>query len=102
MKEIKLIPDAPFFNSVDVAVLDFPNGTDGEMRQRCKITLEFAEYDVRQLQGRELDFQAAMDYYRDRIYKLVKLHISQDWECVGGMDEVLAIVETALKRYYAA
>lgn len=43
MKEIKLVPDVPFFNSVDIAVLDFPN----------------------------------------------------------GMDEVLAIVEAALKRYYA-
>lgn len=91
----------PFFNSVDIAVLDFPNGIDGKARQRCKITVEFAEYDIRQLQSRGFDFQSAMDYYRDRIYKLVKLHISQDWECVGGMDEVLAITEAALKRYYA-
>lgn len=100
MKEIKLVPDVPFFNSVDIAVLDFPSGIGSEARQRCKITVEFAEYDVRQLQSRGLDFRSATDYYRDRIYKLVKLHISQDWECVGGMDEVLAIVEAALKRYY--
>lgn len=100
MKQIKLIPNVPFYNSVDVAVLDFPDGTDAKARQRCKITVEFAEYDVRRLQARGLDFPTAMGCYRDQIYQLVKLNISQDWECVGGMDEVLAIVEAALKRYF--
>lgn len=39
MKQIKLKPDPPFHNSVDVAVIDFPKGLDGgEERQRCKVT----------------------------------------------------------------
>lgn len=100
MKQIKLIPDAPFYNSVDIAVLDFPNGIDGDARKRCKITAEFAESDVKQLQARKLDFQAAMEYYKSWIYDVVKLHIAQDWECIDGMDETLAIIENALQRYY--
>ena len=57
MKQIKLVPDPPFYNSVDVAVLDFPAGLDGPPRRRCKITVEFAEVDVRQLQARGLDHE---------------------------------------------
>lgn len=100
MKQIKLIPDPPFYNSLDITVLDFPSGTDAEPRRRCKISVEFAEADVKQLQSRGLDFEAAMSYYKSWIYDVVKLHIAQDWECVGGMDEVLSAVEAALKRYY--
>lgn len=100
MKAIQLIPDAPFYNSVDISVMDFPNGTVNEARRRCKITAEFAEYDVRQLQERGLDFEAALAYYSEWIYNTVKFHISQDWECIGGMDETLAIIKGALQRYY--
>ncbi len=57
MKQIKLVPDPPFYNSVDVAVLDFPAGLDDPPRRRCKITVEFAEVDVRQLQARGLDHE---------------------------------------------
>ena len=32
MKQIRLVPDPPFYNSVDVAVLDFPAGLDGAAR----------------------------------------------------------------------
>ena len=52
MKEIKLKADKPFHNNVDVAVIDFPDGPEGEERQRCKVTVEFAESDVKQLQDR--------------------------------------------------
>ena len=40
MKEIKLVCDTPFFDKVDVNVLDFPSGHEGEPRRRCKITLD--------------------------------------------------------------
>ena len=100
MKEIKLVPDAPFYNSVDVAVMDFPNGLDGEPRTRCKVTIEFAEVDVRQLQSRGLDYDAALAYYRDWLYQVVKVHLSQDWTCISGLPEVESHIEAALKRYY--
>lgn len=100
MKEIKLIPDKPFHNSVDVAVMDFPGGLEGEPRKRCKITAEFAECDVEQLKQRGLDFEQAMDYYREWLYGVVKVHISQDWECVGGWEEVIEIIKEKVSAYY--
>lgn len=53
MKEIKLVCDAPFFDKVDVNVLDFPSGPEGEPRRRCKITVEFGPYDLAQLKSRD-------------------------------------------------
>lgn len=100
MKEIKLRADKPFKNNVDVAVLDFPQGRDGEERQRCKITVEFAEYDVQQLQSRGLDFEAAMDYYKDWINRVVKVHLSSEWKCVEGWDDVMGIIAEKVKMYY--
>ncbi len=100
MKQIKLKPDVPFYNSVDVAVIDFPKGLDGEERQRCKITAEFAEYDVRQLQRRGLDFDGAMAYYADWLYQVVKVHLAQDWEAVSGLDQVMDIIREKVMAYY--
>lgn len=100
MKEIKLKPDEPFYNRVNVAVLDFPDGLQGRERQRCKVTVEFAESDVRQLQKRGLNVEEAMDYYREWLYKVIKVHLSQDWKCVDGYDQVMAIVEERVRSYY--
>lgn len=100
MKEIKLVPDAPFHNRVDVAVMDFPDGRDGRERQRCKVTVEFAESDVRLLAKNGFDFEQAIAHYKDWLYRVVKVHISQDWTCVGGWDEVFSLVEERVKSYY--
>ena len=62
--------------------------------------MEFAEVDVRQLQARGLDHDGALAYYHDWLYQVVKVHLAQDWTCIGGMDEVFACIETALARYY--
>lgn len=61
-------------------------------RKRCGITLEYAPRDVRELAERGMDREAMLAYYRQRIYDLVKMNISQDWACAGGMDEVMEIV----------
>lgn len=100
MKEIMLKPDAPFHNSVDVAVIDFPDGPAGRQRQRCKVTVEFAEIDVRQLQKQGVDFEGAMEYYRKWLYEVVKFHLARDWRCIEGWDEVMIIVEERVKSYY--
>lgn len=100
MKQIKLLPDAPFHNKVDVAVIDFPDGLDGRQRQRCKVTVEFAEFDVKQLQKRGLDFDGAMDYYRDWLYNVVRYHIASDWEAVEGYDAVFDIIRQKVGAYY--
>lgn len=98
MKEIKLVPDRPFHNSVDVTVIDFTG--EGKERKRCKVTVEFAETDVKQLQNRGLDLHDAMRYYRDWLYKVVKVHISQDWQCVAGYEEIMDIIKEKITQYY--
>ena len=100
MKEIKLKPDKPFYNSVDVAVMDFPKGRGEDPRQRCKVCVDFSEFDVRQLQKRGLDFDGAMEYYKDWLYKIVKLNIASDWTCVEGYEAVMRIIEENVKRFY--
>lgn len=100
MKDILLKADPPFHNSVDVAVIDFPDGPEGRQRQRCKITVEFAEFDVRQLQKRGMDFEQAMEYYKEWLYEVIKYHIAQDWQCTGGWDEVMATIEEKVKAYF--
>lgn len=80
--------------------LDKPAGGDpaslGASRKRCGITLDYAPRDIRELQAQGLDREGMLEYYRQRIYDLVKVNISQDWECVGGLEEVMAIVEEHL------
>ena len=44
--------------------------------------------------------ESAMAYYRDYLYQLVKVNISSDWTCVGGLEETMAIVQEHLKKYY--
>lgn len=92
MKQIRLVPALELGNKLNVDVMDFPDGSDA-CRKRCGITLEYAPRDIRDLESRGMDREAMLDYYRQRIYDLVKVNISQDWECCGGMEEVMSIVE---------
>ena len=39
MKEIKLIPDAPFYNRVDVHVMDFPTAETAKKGRDAKLRL---------------------------------------------------------------
>lgn len=54
IKEIKLTPEPPLYNYVDIAVMDFPNGRDGHPRTRCKVTVQFGDYDIDQLKKQGL------------------------------------------------
>lgn len=107
-KEILLVCDPPFFNSVDVQVCDFPSGFDadkyaaGELRwrSRCKITVEFAKIDVLTLKQQGLDFDGAMEHYRSWLYKIVKVHIASDWKCVDGYETLMEMIENKVKLYY--
>ena len=106
MKQIELIPALELGNKLNVDVMDFPEDDGGAAegaaegaarpagprRKRCGITLEYAPRDIRELREQGMDPEAMLEYYRKRVYDLVKLNISQDWACCGGMDEVLQIV----------
>ena len=101
MKEIRLIPALELGNKLNVDVMDFPDGKaepGAKERRRCAITVDYGPRDVRELKEQGLDTEGMLEYYRKRIYDLVKVNISQDWECVGGMEEVLRIVEKHLLK----
>ena len=100
MKEIKLSADKPFHNNVDVSIIDFPDGLEGRERRRCKITVDFAESDVRQLKQQGMDFDDAMTHYEEWLYAVVKLHIAQDWKCISGYEQVVDIIKDHVKLYY--
>lgn len=100
MKEIKLVCEEPFHNSVDVAVMDFPDGLDAHPRKRCQITVEFAQSDVNQLKRQGLDYDEAIVYYQDWLYDTVKMYLADDWKCVGGYDELFELVRQRVSAYY--
>lgn len=97
MHKIKLAPDKPFYNRCDVTVYDV---TGEKEKKRCKIAVEYAEVDVRQLKDQDMDFEAAMTYYREWIYKVVRHYIADDWQCTEGMDEIMKIVEEHITKYF--
>lgn len=97
MHKIKLVPDKPFYNRCDITVYDV---TGEKEKKRCKIAVEYAEVDVRQLKQQGMDYKAADDYYRDWIYKVVKHYIADDWECTEGMDEIMKIVDEHIAQYF--
>ncbi len=98
MKEIELRPAMEYAHKLDVDVIDFPDGEKTKARKRCGITLDYGWRDVAELQRQELDMEGMLACYRQRIYDLVKVNISQDWTCTGGMDETLAIVEKHIRE----
>lgn len=101
MKEIRLVPDAPYSYKVDVAAMDYPQGADGPERRRLKVTVEYGKFDIDQLKKRGIDtLESAVSYYRDWIYNMVRISISSDWECIGGMDETLEIIRGYIEKYY--
>lgn len=102
IKEIKLAPEPPLYNYVDIAVMDFPNGRDGHPRTRCKVTAQFGDYDIDQLKKQGLDYEGAVNYYEDWLYRIIKLNLAQDWTCVEGWDQVMGIIEKKLAARYDA
>lgn len=100
MKKIKLIPDSPFHNYADVVVADFPDGEDRPWRKRCKVTVEFSEYDIEQLKQKGLDFEGAVEHYKAWLYNVVKANLAQDWECADGFDDVMKIIKDKISLYY--
>lgn len=92
MKEIRLEPAIEYGHKAQVDVLDYPNGTEAEPRRRCGITVEYGWRDIRRMHEEGMSREDMLDHYRQHIYDLVRINISQDWTCTGGMEEVLEIV----------
>lgn len=94
MHKIKLIPEEPFYNRCSVNVYDV---TEGKEKRRCKIQVEYSVADIRELKEKGMDKAAAISYYKEWIYDVVKHYILDDWECTEGMKEILSIVEDHIK-----
>ena len=92
MKDILLMPQEPYFNHVEVDVLDFPGGLDKEPRWRCTITVDYGEYDINQLKAQGKNLDSTLVYYRNWIYDLVKARLLDDWSAKGGFDETMKII----------
>ena len=97
MRKIKLVADKPFHNNCDVTVFDL---TDGKEQKRCKIMVDYAEYDIRKLQEEGYHYEAAVRYFDDWIYRTVKRYIADDWECTQGHDAIMEIVRDHIKKYF--
>lgn len=98
MRDIKLKSDKPFHNNCDVAVIDVTEGTE---KKRCKITVEYAQYDIEQLKKEGHSYETAQEYYRDWIYRTVKRYLGDDWNCTEGFAEIMEIIDTYTKPYFA-
>ncbi|MBN7773913.1 hypothetical protein [Clostridium aminobutyricum] len=97
MRKIKMVPDAPFHNNCDVTVYDV---TDGNEKRRCRINIEYAEVDVRQIKQSISTKEEALDSYKNWINDLIKYNIHDDWECVEGYDRVLKIIDEKITPYF--
>ena len=98
---IRLVADAPFYNSVDLAICDF-GGKEGALRKRGKITVEYSAWDVKQLKAQGHDtLEKALGYYKDWIYRTVRRYILVEFDLEEGQwDAILAIVEDHIRNYY--
>ena len=102
MKDILLRPQAPYFNHLEVDVLDFPHGTDNEPRKRMTVTIEYAKFDVDQIRRDYPDLESVMQYYNDWLYALVRVRLLDDWTAVGGLEETMGIVRDHIKDMFEA
>ena len=102
MKDILLRPQAPYFNHLEVDVLDFPHGTDNEPRKRMTVTIEYAKFDVDQIRRGHPDLESVMQYYNDWLYALVRVRLLDDWTAVGGLEETMGIVRDHIKDMFEA
>ena len=98
MRQIILKPKLEFGSRCDFAIIDVTESPDG--KQRGTITIDYSPADVRSLIAQGKDLSGALEYYRTRIYDLVKYYISGDWECVGGFDEAMEIITKHIGSHF--
>ncbi|QHI72865.1 hypothetical protein [Aminipila terrae] len=97
MRKIKIIPDSPFYTNCDISVYDV---TDGNEKKRCKIKVEYAEYDVNQMKKKGASKEEVLQNYKNMIYDVVKYYIADDWECINGYEEILKVIDDKISHYF--
>ena len=102
MKDILLRPQAPYFNHLEVDVLDFPKGPDAPPRKRMTVTIEYSKFDVAQIRRDHPDLKSVMEYYDEWLYGLVRARLLDDWTATGGLEETMEIVRDHIKDMFEA
>lgn len=97
MRKIKLELVVEFGSRADFAIIDI---TEEPVKKRGTITIDYTPSDVREHINAGLDLAGALDYYRNRIYQLVKYYIAGDWEDAGGLEEAMEIIEKHVRIHY--
>ncbi len=95
MRKIILRAVLEFGSRADFEIIDVTDKPEG--KKRGTITVDYAPSDILQLKAQGMDFDSALEYYRERIYGLVKHYLSGDWECVDGFDKALEIVKSHIR-----
>lgn len=102
MRKIKLESVLEFGSRCDFAIIDVtecgPGASPG--KKRGTITIDYAPADAQQLLADGKDLDGSLQYYRERIYALVKFYISGDWECVDGLAGAMEIIERHIRPYF--
>ena len=96
MRKIKLLPDQPFVNNVDVKILDV---TEEREKLRATITLEFARVDLEPFFKKGMGLEEILEEYRERINRLLRYYLLNDFEIVAGLEETLKIVRERVESY---
>lgn len=96
MRKIKLLPDQPFFNNVDVKILDV---TEEKEKIRATITLEFARVDLEPFFKKKMGAEEILSEYQERINHLLRYYLLSDFEIVAGLEETLTIVKERVEFY---
>ena len=96
MRMIKLKPDAPFYNNVDIKVVDV---TDGKEKVRATIQLEYAKVDIEPFINQGLSLEEMVERYHERMYHVIRHYLSGDFQVVEGLEEVLGIVREHVARH---
>lgn len=97
MRKIKLELSLEFGSRADFNILDV---TEEPAKKRGTITIDYAPHDISQLKEEGLDLNGALEYYKDRIYSLVKYYISGDWEDAGGYAQAMDIIRKHIESRY--
>lgn len=97
MRKIRLVPDEPFYNDVDVTVYDV---TEGKEKKRAVIKLEYARVDVESFQKQGLTLDQVMIKYAERLDLLLKVYLAGEYEITEGRDQVMEILRENLSRYF--
>ncbi|MEG0829767.1 MAG: hypothetical protein RSD88_04355 [Anaerovoracaceae bacterium] len=97
MRKIKVVTDKPFHNNCHITIYDV---TEDIEKKRCKILVDYAEYDIRQLISQGHDYESTIIYFKEWIYKTVRRYICDEWEYESGQKEIMTIIADHIRPYF--